>query len=843
MKLTSIALFFAGLCAPLFAAAAPAANAPATNAADKAALDGSDEHTRVWQKDISRIGAAEAEAEIAALLAANTGRLRALEERVAVSPSASRIIADDSVLRSALAIARRYNARVATRGPDGKQGIYNIKVGDIEAVRWTLLQARETTDVLAAAEKHLDALASGRLAPYHQPVLAGASIEITSAGFRAVTQTNGKTESTPVILGGYGHFYNVVEDGEFLRETGSRLIQQERGPNAQLPNGAAAGARQILDTISRARNDGWLVDFLLSPHYMHKSLFSKYPDLENSGNSGFLKYNIDHPVARDAIEKWIRDVVPLAMKAGAGSNTAAPTSLFAFCLSNEPGYSDSGRDPQSLPLWRQFLREKHGGDLAALNAAHHANYTSFDDVPVPPYSKYPDASDPAALAAFYDWTRFNNQHFADWHRWMRDLVKEAAATVAPPSPAVHVKTMPDVFDARPPEQRTHSGILSRGVDPELITEFTDIAGCDTWSFVSPRDPDWHYTWLRTHLFYDLLNSFNKRPVFDSEMHVIVDRHPAERISSAQIYTTHWQGALHHRTAWTTWKWGEPGGNSALGSIYLRPANLFAAAKATHDLNRLAAEIEALNAASARVAILYSPTSLYWQPDYPVELRRLYTRLTMLGHKITFVSERQLAAGKEKIPATVEVIFLPSATHTTPAARAALAKLANDITIAGIGDDNLRYDEYNRDFPGDPAFSRIRAVTIPTQKQVALKPIGADTPAARVTELKTLADFLSQNMRSPQPVALLDTTASGRAFGIEYRDFRMTDTDGSQRRLLPLTNLSRRTLRIRLDLPHPDSAGNTTAIITDLISGQPVDAQGGFELQPLTPLLLEIRARN
>jgi hypothetical protein len=410
--------------------------------------------------------------------------------------------------------------------------------------------------------------------------------------------------------------------------------------------------------------------------------------------------------------------------------------------------------------------------------------------------------------------------------------------------------MPDVFDERPPAQRTHSGILSRGADPELLTEFTDIAGCDSWSFVSPRDPDWHYTWLRTHLFYDLLHSFNNRPVFDSEMHVIVDGHPAEHITSAQIYTTHWQGALHHRTAWTTWKWGEPGGHSSLGSIYLRPANLFAATKATHDLNRLAPEIEALNAAPARVAILYSPTSLYWQPEYPVKVRRLGALLAMLGHKITFVSERQLAAGKEKIPATLEVLFLPGATHTTPAARAALAKLANAITIASIGDDNLRHDEYNRDFSAatttgtdttTPALAKIHPVTLFSKKQIAQKPVGFDTPAIRASELDTLATFLARNMRSPQPVALFDAAASAsvRAFGIEYRDLRLTAPDGSQRRLLPLTNLSRKTLRVRLDLP-PE---NATAPFIDLISGQPVDARGDFELPPLTPLLLELRPRE
>lgn len=690
----------------------------------------------------------------------------------------------------------------------------------------------------------MDALTSGQLTPYKQPTFPDTSLEITSSGFRAITQSGDKTTSIPVVLGGYGHFYDVVKDGEFLREIGSRLIQQERGPNSQIPNGAVAGASQILNTISNARKDGWFVDFLLSPHYMHKNLFSQHPDLTNSGNSGFLKYNIDHPVARNAIETWIRGITPVAIKTGSSSDNISANSLFAFCLSNEPGYSDSGRNPQSLPLWINFLREKHGNNLENLNAAHHTRYSSFDEVPVPPYSKYPTTDDPTALAAFYDWTRFNNQHFADWHRWMRDLVKDAAANASLPPPAVHIKTMPDVFDARPPSERTHSGILSRGVDPELLTELTDIAGCDTWSFVSPRDADWHYTWLRTHLFYDLLNSFNKRPVFDSEMHVIVDRHPAELISSDQIYTTHWQGALHHRTAWATWKWGEPGGHSSLGSIYLRPANLFAATKATHDLNRLAAEIEAINATPAHVAILYSPTSLYWQPEYPIELRRLYTSLTMLGHKITFISERQLTAQNAKIADSLEVIFLPSVTHTASATRAALTKLATEktITIASIGDDNLRYDEYNRDFSDAVNLSKIRSLSILSKKQISKKPVGFETSATRAIELKTLARFLGKNMRSQQPISLFDLSTPNasktRAFGIEYRDITIATSDGTKRRLLPLTNLSRKSLRVRLDLPSLPA----NAVVRDLISGQSFDIQKDFELRPLTPLLLEIRSR-
>lgn len=89
MKLTSALLSASALCALLFSIAAHATNALAktnANTVDQAALDGSDEHTRIWQKDILSIGAPEAEAEIAELLASNIKRLQAFEDRLATHP-------------------------------------------------------------------------------------------------------------------------------------------------------------------------------------------------------------------------------------------------------------------------------------------------------------------------------------------------------------------------------------------------------------------------------------------------------------------------------------------------------------------------------------------------------------------------------------------------------------------------------------------------------------------------------------------------------------------------------------------------------------------------------------
>src|SRR5256886_4675733 len=95
----------------------------------------------------------------------------------------------------------------------------------------------------------------------------------------------------------------------------------------------------------------------------------------------------------------------------------------------------------------------------------------------------------------------------------------------------------------------------------------------------------------------------------------------------------------------------------------------------------------INRAKARVAILYSPPSMYWEKQYAGTLLSVYTALSLIGEKVTFVSEKQLVEGRA---ANVEWIIRPMATHVSEPAMRAM-KAFKTIDIGATPD----FDEYDR----------------------------------------------------------------------------------------------------------------------------------------------------
>ena len=101
------------------------------------------------------------------------------------------------------------------------------------------------------------------------------------------------------------------------------------------------------------------VDELLSPHFFPQWAYEQTPGVRN-GNIGFIDFNVDHPKAREAIEKWLRAFVPTIKDSPA---------LFSYCLSNEPAYVQAGKDEFSRPKFVAYLRAGACGEIAKLNAA------------------------------------------------------------------------------------------------------------------------------------------------------------------------------------------------------------------------------------------------------------------------------------------------------------------------------------------------------------------------------------------------------------------------------------------------------------------------------------------
>lgn len=722
---------------------------------------------------------AQVEGEMQSLLQGEILHVKQVQEQLRLRPQ----LRNDRYIMMGVAIAERFLARVQRPAAELRQ-----------SDTWSRLQVEEVKEVLDSTQQRIAAIARGTLqiADVPQPAVGKVTIRngvfytdvVSRRGNRMVTQKN-----RPYYFGGYGHFGQAGLDLPNFPALGASLIQQDvGGPNFFLsPDGTPnKGAHALTDVLQVAARNRMKIDLLLSPHYFPDWAIKQAPELLN-GNQGFIGYNIDHPKAREVVRNGIQAAARLV-----GNEPA----LFSFCLSNEPVYTSSGRDPYSRPLWVAYLRRRHGNSMMRLNALYGTNHKSFETVPVPALGM-PTAV--GAQRAYWDWVRFNQENFANWHGWMNGLAKAQA-----PGVPTHAKIMVFfTFDRN---------ALHFGVDPELFCEVTDIAGCDAYAF--PTGGDEVYSWLTQEMYYDLLHSFRNQPVFNSENHLIPDGSPPTHFSPEHTRAAFWQGGLHHQSATTMWVWEEGGPGGLDGSIYFRPANIYAADRAFLDLNRLSREVTAINQAKPRVALLYSMPSNFWEADYGGTLSRLYTMLNYSGQKGTFVSERQLQAGRY---ADVNWIIVPRATHVGDATVQALrAFMRRGGKVLLAGDNNLAWNEYHQPRTLPAEFQRAA--------RLDLKAEGGEPAVAHV-----LRTILAQG--GPPTVELQDTASGQPAWSVEYRIV----PDG-KRRLIPLINFSTKTQMVQLKL----SGGKSQAI--DLLSGETVDLNR-ITLASIEPRLLQVEPKS
>jgi hypothetical protein len=641
----------------------------------------------------------------------------------------------DACVTLGLEVARRFILRLENKELVGKQSI-----------KWSARQVGEVREVLDRTQIEIAEILQGKR------IIEPAAPSFYSGGYVG---------------------WDAMKDFPCFKKIGTALYQTERGPAEVLPDGTLdpAGQTFVRDTLTAAQANGVKVDLILSPHWFPEWAYKESPDLTNIRRFGFIKYNIDHPRARAVIQKWLELFIP---------RVKDHPALNSFCLSNEPMYVNSGRDPYSRPLWPEYLKRRHG-KIEVLNALYGKTFKSFQEVPIPGFEMPEKLSD---RRAFYDWVRFNQDHFADWHRWMNRIVKEKA-----PNIPTHSKVMAHYF---------LPDMVMSGIDPELICDITDLAGNDAYAYVTPQGP-YAYNWVHEEIWYDLLHSFRNQPVFNSENHTIQDGFEGP-VPSANTYAVLWQGAIHHQRATTLWVWCEAESGELRGSLYFRPANIYAAGKAMLDLNRLQPQVLALSGAKPRAALLATMNSTFWEKDYGETVKNVYTALTFMGRPATFVTERQLASGKF---AEVDWIILPRATHVTSSTVEALrGYMKRGGKLLMVGPENLEWDEYHR--------RRI----LPAEFRGAAH-IDSTAGALRQVLVKSGLNI----------VDLRETDTGKPALGIEYRVVPYKEIH-----LVNLINFLPKTQTVTLDL-----AGRAV----DLISGNPVDLKK-ITLAPMVPQLLEVK---
>ena len=582
----------------------------------------------------------------------------------------------------------------------------------------------------------------------------------------------------PVFFCGYGHFDAVRRDVERFPDYGINIIQIEIGPWHVLSREEQVDENRIeecLTVLDRAAKSNVMVNLLLSPHYFPEWARTKWPHLTKC-SGGFLGFCIDAPESCAVIEKYLRTIIP---------QLKGQPALHSLCLTNEPVYTQSADCQHTRRKWVDYLQRVHG-TADAMNERWRTDYQTFIDVPIPGNAEY-DAPQ------FYDWCRFNQERFAGWHRWMADVIHEMW-----PDIPVHAKVMARMFSR---------GAVAEGTDPQMFADLGRISGNDC-SNAYPGDGEWAQAWQTQNMYYDLQRSLSRQPIFNSENHLSADR-STHYYPPNHFRTALWQGAIHGQGATTIWVWERTYDlmYDFYGNVMHRPGCAEAVGRTCLDLNRLAPEVTALQESPAPIAILYSMPSLIHAEDYAAQIEHAYVSLNFCGLPIDFIGEKQIAAGKLD---QYRLLLLPGATH------------ASDQTVGGIirfierggralviGNDALRYDEYNR--------SRPRTASLKSKA----------APDTDVRELRTILRQMLEELNVAPPFALIDAATQKLAWGVEWRI-----AQHDEQWLINAVNLTKEPLIVQLQ-----RQDGTAASAIDLLSGGPAHAQ--WELPPLAPVLWRV----
>lgn len=576
-------------------------------------------------------------------------------------------------------------------------------------------------------------------------------VEVTEAGSSVNLVKNGGFEEFPNAI--------VVPDKDYLILT-DRLQQD------------------VISTLQAGEAYDVAVNVLLSPHYFPAWVLDQFPELRNTANKGFLKYDIYHPKAKEVVETYLRAVIPLIKDY---------RSLHSITLSNEPIYY-ANLNPVYLPKWQQYIRDVYEGDINELNRIYGSAYASFEDVPMPSAL----GSNPHS----YDYMTFNSRMFSEWHQWMADIIHEIA-----PDVPVHVKIMTDLASG-----------LERGTEIEQFSALSQINGNDAYNLLDNRPGSFQHE----AIVYDMQRSFNKAPVFNSEHHFIQDGDtnysPDQAIHATALF---WQGAIHGRSASTAWVWERTYDASSPfeGSLLHRPDVVAAIGRTNLDLNRLAYEVKALQDTPAQAAILYSAPSALYNSNYFPALRNSYEALSYSGQSIRFVSEGQVAQGELS---RYRLLVIPAATHVTEEVLEGIVSFVEQGgKVLMINSQSLGKDEHNE------AHSSIRQQIVVDQALVL------DGGATALQIREAALPLLEQESMT---AVMLRTPSNGEpVYGVEWRSAYLNG-----KLLINAVNYTSQPHTVSLEVHGEPLSG----LVLERISGQLVNPSS-LELQPYTPYLLEI----
>lgn len=601
-------------------------------------------------------------------------------------------------------------------------------------------------------------------------------------------------DQQPRFFVGMGHFGDVRRDIPIFPDYGFNIAQVTIGVSAVLKTEDEVNLQPIEDLIEvldRAAEANVAVDVLLEPHAWPHWARENYPELEKE--RVWLDYRIDHPKAQEILKKYWSILIP---------RIAGHPAVFSYCLFNEPRYDD--RSEYSRDRFLQWMRVKHE-TVQSLNERHGTSYQAFEDLRVP--------QDDADQALWYDWTRFNQQRFADVHAWMIETLRDLD-----PDTPVHSKVQSMLFDTR--------RVFASGIDHELWTLQGDLSGNDNRSYYRKGSDDYAANWQRQSMYYAFQRSVApNQPIFNSENHPIEDN-GSYWVAGRHLRTLYWEGAILGQGATTTWVWQRDPDEETLGHCILtRPNCTDALGRVSLDLLRLGNEVVALQQVRPQIALLMTPPSIPSSEAYLDELKTAFEGLYFLGAPVAFVTDRQVREGTLNDFAAVLV------TGATRAEEDVVTQLVDYVRQGGtlvVTGDSLTEDEYGqaRRLPPELQTNAADPKTVHSagSGRVLWKPSGLSTD-----QYLRLGEDLMTDLDVSRPVRVTDQ--KGRLIkGIAYRSIPWQDGY-----LLNMVSYRKHETPVRIVAPE------SVAEITNLFDG--TSARDFFELDPLEPHLLYLQVKK
>ena len=465
------------------------------------------------------------------------------------------------------------------------------------------------------------------------------------SGERRLPDTD-DTQVGKVSVPPYPHLRGLkMKEGFFVNGDGDPLMIISLHSPSKMLTRFFATPYQHIESYTAGGGSRWTIE--RSPVY---AAFKKYPDTHRVGWDGWCGHLIrdrwsmgggrgevviclESPHIKTAIEQYIQREAP-----GWEKNPELLYNIMAYELQYICFCE------RSQQMFRDWLRQKYGASVKAVNTTWKTTFQSFDQITAPPV-KHSVPLPGTNRAQWFDWACFNQERFTNHLAWVKSLMRKYGAET-------------------PITSGGSSSMLvgsngTSGIDEELlVSQVNDIVLQEGGGSTLGTDLEWALAQRKIPLADPELSG-SVRDLFPQFLH---------GKSVMQLY--YWPSQPND---------SYPRGNgSAIPYSWRWPlSDVDELLCLALDVRRLNKVIAAFASAPPEVAILYSRTSIIQIPPdlmrarstpYLAELRRVYEGSLYLDANTTFISERQILEG---MAPRYKVIFIPAAKHLPPEVAQAL----------------------------------------------------------------------------------------------------------------------------------------------------------------------------